>query len=111
MLSAAACVQVNEVISGRDLECNEVPEDICVRLANHIVGVWEPANGAEFGPPVRVQVRPVGCEISPEMKLCWDVTAGSEGFYDGSGGEAIGKTYYQRWDGAVYDLEGGVVGN
>ena len=37
--------------------------------------------------------------------------AAANGFYDGSGGEAIGGAYYQRADGALFDGDGGVVGN
>ena len=44
MLTAAACAQLNEAIHPRDLECGEVPDDICTRMANHIVSLWDPAS-------------------------------------------------------------------
>jgi hypothetical protein len=50
MVTAAACLQLNEALNSRDLECGEVPADICTRLADFMVGGWDPLNAAETWP-------------------------------------------------------------
>jgi hypothetical protein len=113
MLTAAGCAQVNEAINSRDLECNEVPEDMCVRLADHAVGHWDAANDVQNGPIVRIVVRPIGCgdfehegmPRRPGMVRCWGAEAWAEG------GAGVGVGYYQNADGRIFDHDGEVVGN
>ncbi len=112
MLTAAACQQVNEAINSRDLECGQVPEAICTRLADHIVGLWSPASIAESGPLVKVTLVPVDCEPNfPDMVRCWEVEAVTAGVAEGSGGAGIVATYTQRPDGTLVGEDGTVIGN
>ena len=113
MLTAAACAQVNEAINSRDRECNEVPDDICLRLADDLVSLWDRRATARDGPIVLVTVRPVDCSVvrpNAETKHCWEVT--SEGAVLGGGQRAgIGTYYFQTNDGRIFEDTGRVVGN
>ena len=107
MLTAAGCVQVNEAVNSRDLECTDVPEDLCTTTADHFVTLWDPESAAESGPLVKFHMRSTTCvkPRHPDAVRCWAVEA-----HPGSGA-GIGGEYYQNVDGRIFD-EGGVpVGN
>jgi hypothetical protein len=113
MLTAAACVQVNEAINGRVLECREVRDDICTRMADHIVGLWDPASAAEYGPLVVFTVTPSDCPGVPNIRVmvrCWEVEASSAAMPDGSHG-GFGGTYFLRVDGTLIGPGDAVIGN
>ena len=104
MLTAAGCVEVNEAVSNRDLECTDVPEDTCITIADHLVTLWDPQSAAAFGPLVKFHLRSMSCD-NPAAVRCWAIEA-----HPGSGA-GIGGGYYQNVDGRIFD-EGGVpVGN
>ena len=111
MLTASACQQLNEAINSRDLECTDAPDDICVRLADDIVGLWDARGVARDGPIERVLVNPVDCSVikrpNPAMARCWEAA----GTIAGSGGGSIGTYYVERVDGTLTDDEGRVIGN
>ena len=113
MLTAAGCVQLNEAVNSQDLECVEVPEDICARLADDIVRVWD--SEATEGPIVLVQVRPVACRDigrqDPAMVRCWVVEGSTAGELDGSGGAGIGWEYFQNMDGRIFNVNGEAIRN
>ena len=109
MLTAAACVQVNEAVNSRDLECGGgVPEDICVRLADDLVSQWNPAFVADVGPIVNVTVKPMNCgriaNAGPAIVRCWE---GMGEAVDGS----IDAHYFQTNDGRIFAEAGRVVEN
>ena len=108
MLTAAACTQSNESVSGRDLECNEVPDDVCTILADDIVAMWSPASAARDGPIVRVQVKPVACivvgRLVPDGARCWEAAAGTPD------GGTLGGYYVERVGGVLTDDEGRIIG-
>ena len=112
MLTAAACVQINEVMNSRDLQCTDVPEDICITIADHFVTLLEPQLLAEYGRLMKVKVTPFDCAAvrEPAMARCWVVEAVSE---TGHGaGEWLGDLYYyQRVDGTLLREDGAVIGN
>ena len=114
MLTASACAQINEAMNSRDdLQCTEVPEDICVMLAEDIAGHWLPSMAGQPGPVVKVTVKPVDCgelglTIAPGAR-CWEGEAKVAG--DGSGLGPVHYTYYQNADGRMFDDGGTVVGN
>ena len=115
MLTATACVQLDEAINSRDLECGEVPvpDDVCVRLANDIVGKWSSSGFpvvAEAGPIVKVTVAPGHCvnvkRPDPAVARCWTVDASTAALADGSHRGGLVWTYYQTDDGRVFDQDG-----
>ena len=114
MLTASACAQLNEAIHPRDLECGEVPDDICTRMANHIVSLWDPANLAESGPVVKVTVTPdcPGFPITrvPDAVRCFEVGASPAGLQDGTGPAGIGGYYFLLVDGTLIGPEDAVLG-
>ena len=109
MLTTAACVQVNEAINSRELECDGVPDDICVRLAD----LADPPSRAKFSTIVRIVVRPTDCgdiEDSgmvrrPGMVRCWGVEAWA------ASGAGVGLGYYENADGRIFDDGNEVVAN
>ncbi len=107
MLTASACVPVNEAINSRDLECREASDDVCTRLADDIVGLWDPADAAREGPIVWVVVQPVACDglDRPSIARCWGVDAST------ASGVGLGGAYVQFKDGSLYDQNGAVVGD
>ena len=112
MLTAAACAQIDSAINSRDLECNEVPEDMCHRLADHIVSQWSPSDFVEHGRVVRVHVEAADCDTVQKNLVnarCWTGGASSAIRADGTGGEGIGRAYYQLADGKLFS-EGEVIG-
>ena len=115
MLTTAACVPLNEAINSRDLKCGAVPEDICVRLADDIVGHWDPEMVTREGPLALFRVRPVGCDALPRrdaaMTRCWEVLATTAVRADGSDGVGFNVIYYQNVSGGLFDEDGVVVGN
>ncbi len=115
MLTAAACAQVTEVVTGWELECvGGVPEDICVRLANHLAGQWDVASGGTEGPVVRVLVQPIDCGVlvrrDAAMARCWEGSASNDADANGTS-EAIVLDYYERVNGTLVEEDGSVVGN
>ena len=105
MVTAGACVQVNEAMNSRDLECTGVPDDICAGLADHIVRQWDPDSAAQFGPIVKVKVTRVDCgrvQVNPANVRCWEVASGTAGLFDGSRGAGVGDIYGQRVDGTIW---------
>ena len=110
MLTASGCAQINEAVNDRDLECNGVPDDICITLADHIVGMWdEPAARGTEGPIVRVLLRPVDCRVAerrePATTRCWEVEAST------ATGSGISRYALQRVDGTFIGPNGKVIGN
>ena len=115
MLTAAACVQLDEAVNSRDLECGEVPvpDDVCVRLADDIVGKWSSSGFpvvAEAGPIVKVTVAPGHCanvkRPDPAVERCWAVDATTRVLADGSPRGGISRTYYRTDDGRIFDEDG-----
>jgi hypothetical protein len=90
---AGACAPFNEVVTGRDLECGEAPEDVCVRLADHKASSFERLNPTS-GPIVKVTVSPHDC-LEPGHARCWLVDA-----YTGAGARSS-QVYFQRADGML----------
>ena len=113
-MTAAACMQVNEAVTGRDLQCVDVPDDICAKLADDIVGRGVPQAVAEHGSIVRVEVRPIDCAAiqrqDPAMVRCWQLRRRTVAA-DGSRGPRDGLEYYQTVDGRIFDADGRTVGN
>jgi len=113
MVTATGCVQLNEAMNSRDLECGGVPEDICARLADHIVRHWDPEVAARLGPIVLVTVEPADCRRVerqvPGMVKCWQAM-GSPGVpEDDPGWQGSSWRYYQNVEGLIFDERGGVV--
>ena len=113
----AACVQLNEAVNdevnGRDVECNEVPDDICVRLADDL-SQWFPDRVAEHGPIVKVNVRPADCSraIASQGQVvarCWEGMGNAAVRADGSEGPSFGRIYYQVTDGRIFGNAGRVL--
>ena len=77
-------------------QAGEVPEAICVRLADDISRGYEGRN-PESGPVVGVTVTPSDCPGGLPAARCWQVEATAA---DGAGSKAI---YYQRPDGVLVD--------
>jgi len=110
MLTTAACQAVNDAINGRDLECNDVAEDICVRLAGDTVRLWDPVAALEGGPILRVDVGPVDCGLIrdppvPDAVQCWTVWAYADdsGETGDVGRAGVGRAYYRATDGRILD--------
>lgn len=114
MLASGACAQFNEAVDGRDLECTAVPDGICARLADDIVGHWDPADAAIEGPIVKITVGPGDCGAverpDPAIARCWAVEASTAGLADGSGRSGIRWVYSQHVDGSLFDGDGQIVG-
>ena len=117
MLTAAACVPLNEAMNSRDLECTGVPDDMCVRLADDTVGQYAIQPGfAEFGPIVRVLVKPRDCRTDrrydPSWRGCWEVEGFASGIADGDGAVEVMAGYYRLLgDGTLVGYEDRVVGD
>ena len=115
MITASACEQINEAMNSRDdLECTEVPEDICVRLADDIARQWYPQGDVLLGPTVEVSVQPVACglvvwfqHIDPPPVRCWEAT-GSSPVPAGASFPVHSTSwdYYQIDDGRIFDQDG-----
>ena len=93
-LTVAACQQVNEQINERTLACGEVPEEICVRLADDISAGFERRN-PDAGRIVQVTVSAWDCPPGLPAVRCWHVEASTVA---GGGSKAI---YHQRGDGTL----------
>jgi len=109
MLTAGACVQLNEAINSRNLECGEVPDDLCSRIADDVARQWDAANAAQDGPIVTVTVAPTDCFViedkHPLMPRCWDVVAKT------TSEAGVGEVYYQNGDRDLVSPYRGVIGN
>ena len=107
-LTATACVQLNEAINRRDLECGEVPDNICSRIADDIARQWDAANATQDGPIVTVTVAPTDCfaivDKHPLMPQCWEVEAHT------TNGSGVAEVYYQDGDRNLVSPYRGVIG-
>jgi hypothetical protein len=122
LVTAGGCQRANEVITGRDLVCGEnVPQDICSRLADHQAPRAEQRNptlGRVIGVTVtREDCRPINNHLRDPQgkairaKICWGVFAEWPAGTDFHGVYPEGREghYYQREDGAVVDTGGSLV--
>ena len=102
-LSFAACVQVNEAITDRNLICEATPDDLCLRIADFAVS---PA--ANIDPEVgeaalkAIKVEPTQCKQAGRMRgatRCWRVEAGNP--VDDSITNGYGTWVFERPDGTL----------
>jgi hypothetical protein len=115
MLTTAACSQFNDAINKRDLQCDEVPEDICTTLADDL-SEWFPHRVAEHGPIVKVSLRPLECGAviarrDQVVARCWEGNGNAAVRADGSEGAGFHKIYYQVTNGRIFDGNGRLVGS
>jgi hypothetical protein len=75
MLTAGACGQVNELVTGRDVVCESTPDDICMRVADQVASAV-PREDPASGPVAKVTVTEQECgnEVPPVVR-CWHVEA------------------------------------
>ena len=101
-LSAVACVQVRNLVADRDLVCREVPEDVCIRVADLGLSRLNVAQQeSDLGRIPTIQVYPVRCTAAefgsqvPNATRCCMVEATNE-----NGG--IGTGIYELPDGSLH---------
>jgi hypothetical protein len=97
---AAACVSINESMTGRDLECEGTPEDVCIRVAD--LGEKLLASGMEESYPGRefiIIVYQADCPVGGTPRgaaRCWDVEFSTKTNEGGTG-----MTLFELPDGRI----------
>jgi hypothetical protein len=101
ILTAGACGGSNGL---RGIECVDTPDDLCGRLAEHIVSTY-PHREPAMSPIEKVTVSPLDCaDMGADLATtCWSVVGTTRD------GREISAPYYQREDGALVAPTGGFV--
>ncbi len=95
---AVGCVPINEAVTGRDLDCRNASEDVCLRAADFgwsLIGMEAEAQLVE--PITTVIVTSVDCKVvpAPRASRCWDVA------FETDGGSGM-STFVQELSGGAF---------